>query len=451
MKSPSATVTSLQDVAPARRAIIGKIFWNLIGFTLPLGIAAVVVPRLLTLIGTERFGLLALAWGLIGYASVIDLGIGRATTQQVSALRGGPHDRQVADVVATAIRLTSLTGMAGMALIVMAAAAGLYRLVQAHTVPAMEIEFSMMLLGLALPMQAISATYRGVNEAYLNFRAINLLRIFLGAANFGAPYLVALYTNEVQWLVATLVLSRAIALLFYRRFASDCIVREGHAEKGRYVRDFAHRLLHFGGWFSVSSLISPLLVQADRFLIGALLSASAVTAYVLPYELTVQMLVLSGAVTAVAFPLISNLVGVSMTQADALFHVWLRRLASAMLIAMGTLAAVMPMLLPLWLGTHVAQESIRVGQILCAGVFFNSVGAMYFSYLHAHGRTRQTALLHMLELPFFIASLYFLITAYGVVGAACAWVMRVAVDMLALLVMTRRLRTPDRAPIEKHG
>lgn len=65
-----------------------SILWNLLGLGLPLLIAAVTVPKLLTLIGSERFGFLALAWGLIGYAGALDLGIGRATTQRVAALIG---------------------------------------------------------------------------------------------------------------------------------------------------------------------------------------------------------------------------------------------------------------------------------------------------------------------------------------------------------------------------
>lgn len=416
-----------------------NILWNLLGLGLPLLIAALTVPKLLTLIGSERFGFLALAWGLIGYAGALDLGIGRATTQRVSALRGSVDDHHVPDVVATAIRITLATGGAGMLLIVIAALSGAYRLIHADTVPAAEIQISLMLLALALPMQAISATYRGVNEAYLNFKSINILRIFLGAANFGAPYLLALYTKEVHWLVATLVLSRGLALLFYRRFAHDCMTREGHSRRGCYARQFARSLLQFGGWFTLSSVVSPFLVQADRFFVGALISASAVTLYVIPYEMTVQTLLFSGAVTTVAFPVITNLIHSAPQQAAATFHLWLYRVAGLMLVLLAVLAYIMPDLLHLWVGAHVTDASVRVGRILCIGVFCNAIGAMYFSLLHAYGKTKMTAVLHLLELPFFIAALYVLITHYGVVGAAVAWALRMVVDALALVVMARTI------------
>ena len=82
---------------------IRYILWNLIGLGLPLLMAVFAIPGLLTRIGPERFGLLALAWGLIGYAGMLDLGIGRATTQRVAVLRNNADADDIPDVVATAI------------------------------------------------------------------------------------------------------------------------------------------------------------------------------------------------------------------------------------------------------------------------------------------------------------------------------------------------------------
>lgn len=417
-----------------------RIAWNACGLLLPLALAACAVPRLLALIGSERFGYLALAWGLIGYAGVLDLGIGRAATQLVASLRSGPTRLRIPDVVATASRLTCLTGALGMLLILAAAWSGLHRLVPSSGVPQREIMVALMLLALALPLQALGATYRGVNEAWLNFGAVNLLRVLLGAANFGAPWLVAQHTHEVHWLVATLVLSRAAALLCYRRLALQCLGRAGLGTRGRFLMQEARRLLHFGGWHSISSLLGPLLVQADRFLIGALMSAAAVTAYVVPYELAVQSLVLAGAVTSVAFPLISNMLARDAHAAHLLFARWLMRLAAVMAPAMAALAWLMPDLLRLWLDGKMGPESVRAGQILCGGVFCNSIGAMYFSLLHAHGKTRQTGLLHLCELPLYLVLLYLLIGSHGVVGAALAWSLRTGVDALALALLARGCR-----------
>ena len=417
-----------------------SILWNLLGLGLPLLIAAVTVPKLLTLIGSERFGFLALAWGLIGYAGALDLGIGRATTQRVAALIGAGDEHLVPDVLATATRITQYSGLVGMSLIGLAALFGAYRLVPANSVPDQEIQVSMLLLALALPMQAISATYRGVNEAYQNFKGISILRIALGVANFGAPFFISLFTNNLYWLVGTLVFSRGIALVIYRKLALNCIAKPLGQTPGAYHKAHAKELLSFGGWFTVSSLLSPLLVQADRFFVGSLISAAAVTLYVLPYEVTVQALIVVGAVTSVAFPAISGLLAKDPAQAVLVFRRWLVRVSVGMLLLMSALALIMPQLLQFWVGEYVSEDSIKVGQILCVGVFLNSVGAMYFSFLHALGKTKETALLHIFEVPIFIALLYVAIINFGVIGAAIAWVARVFFDSAVLMIMYLRLQ-----------
>ncbi len=416
----------------------GNILWNLAGLGLPLLIAALTIPGLVTLIGSERFGLLALAWGLIGYAGALDLGVGRATTQRVSAMRDSAENDQIPDVLATAVRITTVTGGAGMAIILTAAGCGLYRVIQTDNVPALEIQLSMVLLALALPMQAMSATYRGINEAYLNFRNINILRVFLGAANFGAPYLVALHSRDLSWLIATLVLSRGLALVFYKYFAQRCMIDAGHTKSGKYNKKLVYELLRFGGWFTVTSVVGPMLVQADRFFVGGLISASVVTLYVIPYEVAIQSLMIVGAVTTVAFPVISHQIHNAPQQAILTFRLWLYRITALMFAAMLVLAWIMPVLLHLWVGRHVSEDSIRVGQILCLGVFFNAIGAMYYSLLHAQGHTKSTAVLHLLEFPLYILLLIVLIKAFGIIGCAIAWTVRTLFDTVALILMSRQ-------------
>src|SRR5690606_30906099 len=103
---------------------LSHIVWNLAGLALPLLVAVVTVPHLIATLGQERFGLVALAWGLIGYAGALDLGIGRALTRMVASLRGESNESQIPDVLETAGRITLLTGLLGGTLIALAAAVG---------------------------------------------------------------------------------------------------------------------------------------------------------------------------------------------------------------------------------------------------------------------------------------------------------------------------------------
>ena len=410
---------------------LSHIGWNLGGLSLPLLVAAVTVPQLIDRLGNERFGLLALAWGLIGYAGALDLGIGRALTQMVAKLRGEGDVSTVPEALATASRLTMVSGVVGGSLIALFALIGDTIWVTTQDTPDTEIRLAMLLMAVALPAQAMSATYRGLNEAYQRFKGINLLRIALGAITFGGPYLASFFTQNVAALVATLAISRLGALVTYRYLARSCLVGL-HASPAGYSTRLAKRLLSFGGWVTISSVASPLLVQADRFVIGAAVSASAVTIYVLPYEVVTQSLILVGAISSVAFPALTTMMSAESSLWRPYFLRWLGRVAALMLIVTSLLAISLPRLLSLWLGETLDPASTRIGQILCIGALLNAIATMYYALIHAKGAAHITAKFHLIELPFFLVSLLSLVTAYGPLGAAWAWTARTAADLLLL-------------------
>lgn len=418
---------------------LSHVAWNLGGLAFPLGVAVLTVPQLIEKLGQERFGLLALAWGLIGYAGSLDLGLGRALTQMVARLRGEGNLSSIPDVLATAGRITLVTGLIGGVLIGIAALTGGHTWVRTASTSPSEIQYAMLLLAIALPAQAMSATYRGLNEAFLNFKGISFLRAGLGIVNFAGPYAVSLFTTQLPWLVATLVVSRLVALFMFRHLATQCLQNEPEIRgPAVYSSSIARSLFTFGGWVTVSSIVSPIMVQADRFVIASTISAAAVSVYVLPYEVVGQSLILVGAVSSVMFPGLSKLIQEQPDQWQPYFSKWLLRVAGLMALVCTALALLLPVILPLWIKGNLKPESIVIGQVLCLGVFSNAMGSMFYALLHAKGRADVTAKLHLIEFPVFLVMLFFLINQFGVIGAAWAWVGRMVFDSIALAFSSRR-------------
>ena len=406
---------------------------------LPLFVAAATVPSLIDRVGAERFGLLALVWGLIGYAGVLDLGVSRALTQRIASLLVQGEKVEILRVFRSASTVTQVAGGFACVLLLAGAVFSVYERIPIVDVTETELVRAMVLVAIALPIQAISATYRGVNEAYGNFVGISVLRIGLGVANFGLPYLVSFLSNDLSHLVATVVASRALALFFYRHLALGCLAFGRTDSHVATDWNTVVSLMRFGGWYSVSTTLSPLLGQADRFFIAALVSAAAVTSYVIPFEMVTQSLIVVGAVTTVLFPAMSRAVAENATAARHLLRAWCWRVGLVMLILLTALALVMPAVLEVWLQDRVSEQSAMVGRILCLGVLSNSIGAVLFAYLHAHGKVRQTAIAHLVETPIFVGVLYFSVIEFGIIGAASAWVFRMLLDTSILLWFVRSL------------
>jgi O-antigen/teichoic acid export membrane protein len=69
--------------------------FNLIGQGLPLVVAVATIPFIIQGMGIERFGLLSLAWVVLGYFAIFYLGLGRATTKFVVEALGKDEEEQV--------------------------------------------------------------------------------------------------------------------------------------------------------------------------------------------------------------------------------------------------------------------------------------------------------------------------------------------------------------------
>lgn len=415
---------------------ITNIAWNLGGLGVPLIVALLTVPSLIKMIGMERFGLLSLAWGLIGFAGVFDLGIGRATTQAIAGLRGSNQLDQVPSVFKTAETLSFRSGLVGTFLLVIAILAGIHTHIKYAVGLESEVTSAAYLLALVIPVQSMSAMFRGVNEAFENFREISILRIGLGVTNFFGPFCMAIFTTHLAALVSIILFSRLLAFFLFRKFAVACAIRHLRPDAiGVSVQAssaIAKQLRSFGGWFTVSCLSGPVLIQADRFFIGTLISATAVASYTIPYEFVTQSLIIVGAISSVAFPNLSALIHSRPHEVAPTFRRWLRRIGTLMFIVASLCALLLPVILPWWIGSNLSAESVLIGQILCIGVFANSLGSIYFALLHAYGRADITAKLHLFEIPLYLVSLYFLVATYGAVGAAIGWVGRTVLDTLLI-------------------
>ncbi len=340
---------------------------------------------------------------------------------------------QIPLVLSTAVQLTLVAGIVGSLLIVGAALLGAGQYIKVTQIEQIEITISIFLLAIALPFQAVSATYKGVNEAYLNFKGISILRVLLGMANFGVPYLVSLHSTKIYWLVMSLVISRGMALYAYKQLADRCVSSKQSSASLNFSHAVAKALFKFGGWFTLSSVLNPAVATADRLIIASTISAAAVSVYVIPYELVVQSLVLVGAVTTVTFPYLSQLRVTSPNAVQATFYKILAGSAAMMAVITIIYMSFGSLIISKWLGPQSDNSLFTVMQVLSVGLVPYTIGTVCVSLLHARGNTALTAQINLIEFPFFLILIYILTSQHGVVGAAYAWVSRVTLDAAVML------------------
>jgi O-antigen/teichoic acid export membrane protein len=400
-------------------------------------VAVFCIPILIRGLGKERFGVLTLAWVLIGYAGLFDLGLGRALTQLVAGKLGAQQDREIPALAWTSLVLMTLLGFVGAAAILFVspwlARRGL------NVPPALQKETlqSFRLLALSLPFVITTTGLRGLLEAHQRFALTNALRIPLGVFTFAGPLLVLPFSKSLVPVVSTLVAGRiaawAVHLLVCLR------VLPGLRGAIAWDRSTVGPLLRFGGWMTVTNVVSPLLVTLDRFLIGALVSLTAVAYYATPYEVVTKFQLLPGALMGVMFPAFSASFAQDGERTALLYGRSVKSLFLVLFPVMLCAVALAQDGLRLWLGAEFAEHSFRVLQYLAVGVFINSLAYVPSALLQGAGRPDLTAALHLIELPLYLGLLWWMIRTRGIEGAALAWCVRVAVDALFLFVLAGRL------------
>jgi O-antigen/teichoic acid export membrane protein len=198
-------------------------------------------------------------------------------------------------------------------------------------------------------------------------------------------------------------------------------------------------LFKFGGWMTVSNLISPLMVYLDRVLIGAMISAAAVAFYATPWEAATKFLLLPAAAVSVLFPAFATTAVSSAGAVGRLFNRAMTFVCLCLFPVAVTALLFSHEALKLWVGPEFAMNSTAVLQWLSLGVFFNGLGYVPYALIQGMGRPDITAKLHMLELPFYVVLVLVATWRFGITGTAAAWCLRVALDLVLLLLCSRKL------------
>lgn len=154
-----------------------KLIWSVVGLAAPLLSAAIFIPILLGRIGQERFGIISLSWVLLSAASALDLGIGRATTQLVAALRGRHAPHLIPATVEVAWELSITYSGIGTVVFLLLTFFDVEALIRHQEVGALELKYATLIIIAILPVQVLSALYRGICEAFEDFRIPSLVRL----------------------------------------------------------------------------------------------------------------------------------------------------------------------------------------------------------------------------------------------------------------------------------
>jgi len=402
---------------------------NFVGAGVPLLLTLVTLPLYVQTIGEERFAVVSIAWIILGYFGFFDLGLTQATASEIAKTNDQESLRR-SEIYWTALTINGVFGTVGGVL------AWLVGYVFFRDYFATSFELKKEILGI-LPWLAIAvpiATISGVQIGFLQGRERFLLinKISIAGSFFLQllPLVAAIAISpRLSVIMPVTVLSRVFVLLFLGVAVNRDLQ---FAKRPVFKKQLARNLLNFGGWVTVSGIISPILTTFDRFLIGALSGAKAVTYYTVSYNLASRVSIFPTSLTTALFPRLS---GANSNDRRA----YARNGVAALIVVMLPLLAFgilnFNIFLRIWMNPEFAGKSSGIGEVILLGMFFNSLARIPYVSLQASGRPDLVAKCHLAEIVPYCLLLYLGTLHFGAVGAAGVWAVRSCVDSALLFFL----------------
>lgn len=414
-----------------KNVIINFIGQSIVGLS-----AIIIIPPLVRLMGYTSYGLLSLALTVFGSFSLLELGLGRATTKFVAEYLREKKYEKIGPVIWTSLVMQILIGVVAGLVFLTFIPSIISKLTFQDAALQQDARTVLFYIAISIPLILGSASLRGALEGAQRFDLVNYIKITLNLSNYIVPLIGAKFHLPVSQIVLILLVVRFCGTVFY---LNSCIYTIPKMKKVIFLdKSGLKTLFSFAGWVAISNLIVPFIVQIDRYFIASLISISAVTFYSVPFELLNGLWIIPGSIAAVLFPAFS-----AIKETDSNFIELFNRPIKYILLILGPIILLVAVysheLLQMWQGLEMADHSSIVLKILVMGVLINSLGWVPSNLISGSGRPDLIAKLHIFQLLIYFVILYFFIKVWGILGAAMAFTLRVTIEAVISFVLSFQL------------
>lgn len=405
------------------------------------------IPIYIKYLGIEAYGLIGVFAMLQAWLALLDMGMTPTLNREMARFTGGAH---TAESICDLVRSMEVVSLIFAFLI----AAGLWcasdwlglHWLQLDKLSPEAASEAIAIMGLIAAMRIIESVYRGALLGLQIQVWINSVSAALATLRgVGAVAVLYWISPSIQ---AFFIWQACISLVTLIIFG----FRVYHAlpiplRRARFSRRALMEIWHFARGMIITTLLSLLLMQADKLILSRLLSLEIFSIYMLAATVANALGLLIIPISQSYYPKFTELI----TRRDKLgliaaYHQG-AQLMTVMLVP-ATLILVFhgEFLLVLWTGNMaLAQNTATLVALLAIGTTFN--GLMHIPYMLqlACGWSSLAAKVNLVAVTVLIPILFWAVPRYGAIGAAWVWVsVNVGYIFIAVHFMYRRLMPKEK-------
>jgi len=423
---------------PPRR-LSARAFWGLVSWVLPLGVVFFISPKLLHLLGAERFGVLMIALVTPLIASQLEFGITSAAVRRLAArLNAGTID--AGTTLFTLFVTLVIIGLT-LATVVWAAAAPLSRVVGfSETLgpeQATELVKACALWGavsLATLLPGIVARAAQALVLISIVQTAATVALWISAwilVRDGAPLItVVLLGVGLSIVTAGATLAALRGLIDWRtpiRFARSLLFEDARFSTGMFAAQAAGALVN----------------QGDRVLVSALGSPAMAGLYALCGNIANKTVAAVVAITSFVFPHAAALQAAGQRDATiGLVHALDRAIAALLIPVLVPGLLLSAAFLTLWLGDFATPELAIAFRILLVAFAILAFAVPISNVFVASGKSAISAGYSWLTVAIVFSSMYFIVPRFGLVGAAASMLCGYSTSIFFAVSARRKLGIP---------
>lgn len=412
---------------------------NIASFILGLAINFFLLRFVVAQIGIDAYGISALLFVIIAPLSLTNLGFGEATTKYVAECVHAGNYNMAGSFIRTTLFMNLMVGISGALLVILFGGDIMLWAFSVKINPSYNatIYGCMKVIALGWIINQCAASFMGVPIALQHFKKVaigNILQVIVTA--FATYFLLKQQQGLLGFTIAT-VIGQFSGLIYW--FINAKSLMNGISLLPRPDKNAWKKSFHYGGWQTISQVGGILAQQAEKYVMGVILSTASVGIYNVALNIEQKVYTVVHKLAEVLFPMFS---AISNDTDERKANILIKSSWITTTVAVGLLVSVVPFtheLIRLWMkNLEIANNGSFVLQILCiAGAFGSATTAGYF-FLLGIGKTQKITYISLLTGTVTVVVSLIVLPVYGLKGAGIS---ALAASVAQSLAISRVMNT----------
>ena len=413
------------------RILMTGVFMNWMAFAVSIIVSYFLSPFVVHRLGNIAYGVWVLANSSIAYMALLDLGMRGAVTHFVAKHRARGEHLESSRAVSVALAFRTLIGLAVIvaSLILAAFANRIFRIPSNMWTAA---QWAIVISGFNLSFSLIVGVFGGVLTALQRFGLASELAIAQTLVSTAGTVWVL---DKGFGIVSLAIMQLAVA--FILGIATIIVCRRVYPELRlgfRFMdRGILPELWRYSFYLSVIAVTGQVIYYTDNLIVGAFLSAEAVTFYAIGGRFIAYLGELGASLSQTFMPMASNLA--AQDRQDQLRRLLIQGTRAAFFVSLPVGWVLFfrgPTFIGLWMGQQYAQPSGHVLRILLLSTLALAGNRVGGNIVYGLGKHKPFALWQSCEAVANLTLSVYLVRKIGIDGVAWGTVLPSLVSQLVL-------------------